>query len=257
MPMTRFQNPHFDSSPFFYPGSPTGVLLLHGLTATPVEVKLVGEYLHEHGYTVSGPQLPGHASSVEELNRCSWCDWVEHAREAYLDLDSRCARVFVGGESMGGLLALYLASECPSIAGLLAYAPVMRASSRLILLTPLLKHVVKTLEKNRPKDDPDSLVNQRWQGYTMDAIPALSQLLSLQRQVRRRLHRVTQPLLVLQGRQDTVVDTRGALEIIARVGSDDKELLWFERSSHCVMLDAEWEEAAQKTLAFIRRIEGR
>jgi carboxylesterase len=256
MSLTRLQNPQLDSSPFFYPGSPTGVLLLHGLTATPVEVKLVGEYLHEHGYTVSGPRLPGHASSVEELNRCSWCDWVEHAREAYLDLDSRCQRVFVGGESMGGLLALFLASEYLSIAGLLIYAPVLRASSRLILLTPLLKHVIKTLEKNRPKDDPDSLVNQRWQGYTVDAIPALSELLTLQRQLRRRLHRVTQPLLVLQGRQDTTVDTRGAREIIDQVRSDDKELVWFERSSHCVMLDSEWEEAAQKTLAFLRRIEG-
>jgi carboxylesterase len=253
--MTRLQNPHLDSSPFFHPGGPTGVLLLHGLTATPIEVKLVARYLHERGYTVSGPRLPGHATSVDELNHCSWRDWVEHARQAHRDLESRCQRVFVGGESMGGLLALHLASEYPRISGLLVYAPVLRASSRLILLTPLLKHVVKTLEKNRPNDDPDSLVNQRWQGYTVDAIPALSELLALQRQVRRRLRRVSQPLLLLPGRQDTTVDTRGAREIITRVSSDDKELVWLERSSHCVMLDVEWEEAAQKTLAFIRRIE--
>ena len=71
MPAGLIQNPHLDSSPFCFEGSSTGVLLLHGLTATPVEVRLIGQYLHERGYTVSGPLLPGHGATVEAINACS------------------------------------------------------------------------------------------------------------------------------------------------------------------------------------------
>jgi carboxylesterase len=253
MVSSLIQNPHLDSSPFFLPGGSTGVLLIHGFTATPVEVRLLGEYLHKYGYTVSGPLLPGHGATVEELNRCTWRDWVEHVRQTHLDLSARCTQVFVGGESMGGLLALYLGSKYPSIAGVMAFAPALRAASRLIQLSPLLKFLVKT--RARKNEDTDSLVNQRWQGYSVIPVPASAQLLALQRQVRRRLPHITQPLLIIQGRRDTTLDTRGAEEVLVKVDSHDRALLWLEKSSHCLLLDAEWETAAKRTLAFLRRIE--
>jgi esterase/lipase len=47
------------------------------------------------------------------------------------------------------------------------------------------------------------------------------------------------------------------VKVIAQVNSADKELIWFERSTHCLILDVEWEAAADKTLAFIQRVTGR
>ena len=255
MSTTHLQNPHLDGSPFFYAGGDTGVLLIHGYTATPVEVRLVGRYLHEHGYTISGPLLPGHGTTVEQINACTWRDWVDHAEGALAELASRCEQVFVAGESLGGLLSLYLGSEHPKIAGLIAYAPALRTANRLAFLAPLLKPFIKTLTKRRAGDNPDSITNQRWQGYTVDPVPALAQVLALQRQVRRRLAKVTQPLLVFQGRLDTTLDPSGAEEIIAKVGTTDKELVWLDQSTHCLILDQEWETAAEGTLAFMRRIE--
>jgi carboxylesterase len=77
----------------------------------------------------------------------------------------------------------------------------------------------------------------------------------LQRQVRRRLPEITQALLVFQGRLDTTLDVRWAEQVIARVKSADKELVWLNQSTHCLILDVEWEAAAEKTLAFIQRVE--
>ncbi len=256
MSTSPLQNPHLDGSPFFYPGNDTGLLLIHGFTATPVEVRLLGDYMGDRGYTVSGPRLPGHGTTVEEINRCRWQDWVEHVRQAYLELASRCRRVFVGGESLGGLLTLYLGSEYPEIAGLLAYAPAIRTASRLIYLTPWLRYFIKTRKKDLSDHDPKALVNQRWQGYTLRPVPAIAQVLGLQRQVQRRLARIRQPLLVFQGLLDTTLDPKGAEQILAKVGSTDKELVWLERSTHCLILDVEWEAAAERSLAFIRRLAG-
>jgi carboxylesterase len=191
------------------------------------------------------------------MNRCSWRDWVEHVRQAYLDVASRCERVFVAGESMGALLTLYLGAEYLGIAGLITYAPALRAASWRPYQALLLQFFVQVRENDRTEEDPDSIVDQRWQGYTGYPVPAVVQLLALQRQVKRRLPRIEQPLLVFQGRLDTSIDIRGAEQVIARVNSRDKELVWLAESTHCIILDVERETAAERTAAFIQRVEGR
>ena len=79
--------------------------------------------LHQQGYTVAGPLLPGHHTRPEDANRYRWRDWVCAVEESYQQLTAHCQRVVIGGESMGALLALYLASEHPEAAATLAYAP--------------------------------------------------------------------------------------------------------------------------------------
>ena len=95
----------------------TGVLLIHGYTGSPTEMRWIGDYLHARGLTVSGPLLPGHGTTPEAMNRCRWTDWTGHVEAALADLRTRCARVFVGGLSMGSLLTLYLAAHHPDLPG--------------------------------------------------------------------------------------------------------------------------------------------
>ena len=59
MPENTLKNPQFEGGPFFWEGGPVGVLLVHGLTATAVEVRPFAKRLHELGFTVGGPLLPG------------------------------------------------------------------------------------------------------------------------------------------------------------------------------------------------------
>jgi hypothetical protein len=99
------QNPHLEGESFTWQASPVGVLLLHGFTATTSEVRPLARLLHEHGYTASGPLLPGFGTTPEDANRTRWEHWVEAATLAYQSLSKDCSSVFVGGESMGGLLA--------------------------------------------------------------------------------------------------------------------------------------------------------
>ena len=64
------------AEPFFFPGGPTGCLLIHGFTGTPREMRWMGEYLSKKGFTVLGVRLAGHATSPEDMRRSSWRDWV-------------------------------------------------------------------------------------------------------------------------------------------------------------------------------------
>ena len=89
--MTR--HPHLDPAPFFLEGGPVGVLLVHGFTGSPPEMRLIGDHLHQRGFTVSGPLLPGHGTTVEDMNRCRWTDWTDHVEQSLADLQARCKRL--------------------------------------------------------------------------------------------------------------------------------------------------------------------
>ena len=65
-------------SPFFIQpaqASGFGVLLIHGLLASPAELRDYGRYLVKQGYTVLGIRLKGHGTSPYALREQSWEDW--------------------------------------------------------------------------------------------------------------------------------------------------------------------------------------
>lgn len=246
------RNPHLEGNAFFWQAGKVGALLIHGYTASTAEVRPLGEYLHARGYTVSAPLLPGHNTSPDDLNRQRWQNWTTAVERAYQDLKMQCDRVFVCGESMGGLLTLYLASEHPEIAGLVLYAPALRVANhdatmrKARLLHRFIPHVKK---QDREPSDADT----RWRGYTVNPVPALVQLGNLQKQVRQRLPHIHQPILIVQGRRDQSIDLQSGEIILREIGSTQKEIHWFDKSTHCVILDCEWERAAEMTLKFIKR----
>jgi carboxylesterase len=252
------KNPHLEGDSFTWEGGPTGVLLVHGYTATTAEVRPLARFLYGHGYTVAGPLLPGHNTTPEDANRCRWRDWVRCVEVAYRDLAARCLRVIAGGESMGALLALYLASEHPEIAAVLAYAPALRLTLRrrdialLYLMAPFRPHVAKQPRANSVSSGGDHL----WRGYPVSPLRGTVELLRLQRVVRSRLMRVQQPLLVVQGRNDSTVHPSVPETVYREVGSTVKELHWFDRSAHKVILDDEREQVFDLTRTFIEKALG-
>jgi len=246
------KNAHLEGDTFYWEGGPVGVLLSHGFTATSAEVRLLAGYLHERGYTVAGPLLPGHGTTIEEMNRCRWQDWVGGVEQTYQELIRRCQKVVVGGESMGSLLALYLAAEHPEAAVVLAYAPAVHAANWLTrgfayLMAPFVPYRV-------PSPGPKSVVNERWKGYPVQPVPAATQLFRLQKEVRQRLPRIHQPVLVVQGRLDRSIFPDCPEIVVNNVSSEVKEVHWMEKSEHCVLLDQEWEKVAEITDQFLARV---
>jgi carboxylesterase len=244
------RNAHLEGDAFFWQGGPTGVLLIHGFTATTAEVRPLARILAESGYSVAAPLLPGHMSRPEDANRYHRQDWLEAVEATYRRLSARCERIVVGGESLGGLLALQFAMKHPETAAILAYAPAIKLNvsrarqAALHIVAPFTPYV----NKNDPEDD------LLWQGYTVYPLRAGQELFRLQRDVRRQLPQIRQPLLIIQGRLDTAVNAETP-DILARnVRSTRKEIHWLAHSSHCVLLDRELAQAGQITLDFLAAV---
>ena len=59
---------------FYFKGNNTGVLLIHGFTGTPYEMRFLGEFLRDKGCTVRGILLKGHGTTLKDMRRCSYRD---------------------------------------------------------------------------------------------------------------------------------------------------------------------------------------
>ena len=95
--------------PFFMKGDgSSGVLLIHGFTGLPVELFLLGEHLNRAGFHILCPRLAGHGTSEEDLMHTTKDDWFNSVLDGFFILRGLCDEIYVGGNSMGGLLALKL-----------------------------------------------------------------------------------------------------------------------------------------------------
>jgi carboxylesterase len=244
-------NPHLEGEPFFWEGGPVGILLSHGYTATSSEVRPLAHMLHAAGYTVAGPLLPGHGTRPEDLNRTPWQDWAAAYERLLKELQTKCQRVVIGGESLGGLLTLYTAIHHPEVAAVLCYAPALRSTPwHMRLFAELFHRWIPLMPKHSAPDGASAL----WQGYHENPVGAAAQLFRLQRQVSRRLGEIRQPLLIVQGKFDRAVYPE-VPDLIARsVQSQIVEVHWMEQSSHCVILDTEREAVGEITLKFLNRV---
>ena len=65
------------AAPFFERRGPAGLLMLHGYSGSPDELRSMGKALAAAGYTVCGPRLTGHGGAPAELYGVTWRDWLE------------------------------------------------------------------------------------------------------------------------------------------------------------------------------------
>lgn len=236
------------AEPFLLPGGDRGVLLIHGFTGAPAEMRLLGEHLHGKGYTVLGPRLAGHGSSPAEMAGTRWPHWYGDVEDGYHLLRGLCREVAVVGLSMGGLLALKLAAEQPVARVAAINAPIYLLDKRLPLL-PFFR-----LFRNYQRQEKRRLtINERYSvSYDYMPLACVVSLLELVGHVDRLLPLVTLPALLVQARHDRTVRPESVLRIHSRLGSRDKNIIWLERSGHVATIDVEHERVFRYIDSFLR-----
>jgi carboxylesterase len=231
-----------------------GIVLVHGFTGTPYEVRYLGEHLAREGLWVRAPLLPGHGATLEELDRTTWRDWTDAVEDAVLAMRRRCARVAVVGQSLGGLLALYLGSRRRDLAAVGTLATPLwlpRLAARVAASTQRgLLRGVRAIPKLGGSDARDRRV--RAENPCNDAIPtrALGHLLAFMRIVDDALPLVTAPVLVLHGAQDHTAPVACATRIAARTRARRVRIL--PRSYHLIAADVERDIVAAEVTTFVR-----
>lgn len=236
---------------FFLQGKDkTAILLVHGFTGSPAELRFLGEYLNEHGFTVYAPLLAGHGLTPEKMAKTNKEDWWNSVVDAYdLLLSKGYTDIIAVGLSMGGALSLKLAMHKSLVAVISMAAPIY-IHNRFIGLSRWMKYV-KTYQVKKRKDDN---IEQFLVSYDKTPLICAESLDRLIKEVRNNLGRVSVPILIMQGKKDETVRFESAQYIYDHVSSVKKELQWYENSTHIMTLDKGRDMVFANVLEFIRGV---
>jgi carboxylesterase len=220
----------------FVPGGRQGVLLVHSLGGSPIELKFVAHALGQCGYTVYCPLLPGLAGGTDVSGLSSWRDWYAALEQAHDELAQHCDTMIVGGVSAGTMLALRLAALRPErIQGLLLFSPTIWPNGWAIpwyfSLFRLVKHRWAARFFHFQARKPHGIKDERLRTFILESLQAGNDAIEdmfgrggslvlefrrLVRSVKPLLGQIKQHALIFHPRHDDQSDLSNA--ILARSG---------------------------------------
>lgn len=212
-----------ENYPQFHKGGDVGVLVIHGFTGSPLEMQPAVDLLKEQGFSVYQVRLAGHGSKPELLNLTTYQDWYESARYGWFLLKRNCRKVFVMGESMGGLVAVTVAG-LNRADGAILLSPCIKMRSNTTALSPFLSRFIKMLPKFEAGDwsnDLKDIYYDRW------PVKGIYQLLMFTRYAKSNMDKFNFPMIGFQFKNDMVVSGRATKEFFENAPSGDKTYVEF------------------------------
>ncbi len=192
----------------------TAVLLVHGFTATPWEMRPLAEFLAEAGIASLAVRLPGHGTSPEDLVARRWEEWLQACCDGYRILCKDFQVIYGMGMSTGCLLLLTLARDNP-LKGLVLFSPYLRVLHRLAPYAGWLRW----LRPYQVKPVTDGLDERYYERRPLAGIHQINRLLQT---VRRQLPQILCPVLAFNGEGDQTVDIDSGRQLVDLLGSSVK-----------------------------------
>jgi carboxylesterase len=233
-------------------GGPNGALVLHGFTGNPNSMRGIAHALGAAGFTVELPLLPGHGTTVEDMNDTSWPDWSGAAEAALERLQSRVdGKVVVVGLSMGGSLTAWLGARHSDLAGLVFI------NAAITMPAEMLEGVQAMIDSGEEYldgigsdiADPDSHES----AYAKTPLKPLLSMLEAEQSTMPDLGKIACPSLIITSKQDHVVPPDNS-DTLASAVSGPVERIWLERSYHVATLDYDKDDIEKAVVAFAERV---
>lgn len=233
-------------------------MLVHGFTATPDEVRPLGDALSLAGFACHAVRLPGHDTTVADLATVRGQAWLDTVEAAVRRMAGDVPEVVLAGVSLGALLSLAVAAagRVPVRALVLLGTPLRFGDERAAMLRfvswmPGVIGPARVVRKRHGRDILDEAARARSRAYDAMPLAAVVELLRLRARVKRTLHRVTLPTLVLHGRHDRTAPVANVDELRRRLRGRPLDVTVFERSAHVLTEDAEREAVAARVVEFL------
>ena len=231
------------------------VLLFHGMTGSPFEMKKYGEFLFKCGYDVFCYSFPGHGERIHEIETVTWTDWCNFAQNKYNELRYNYNQFFVSGLCLGAAMAVYLAEHNEDITGVVALSTTLFLDGFCIPWTiSLLPFALSTIIRfyyTFPEDDCFGVKNERTRkslakitakaeigmdNYPLNCVDAL---LKLSKNVRQNLKKVNCPVLCIHSKYDNLSSPKSAKVVLNGISSEIKQYVELNDSYHMVLYDNE------------------
>jgi len=262
LPSDDSRKPIEIGEPFLLESTDTavGVVLVHGYLSAPAEIRLLAEHLHDHGVTVYGVSLKGHGMVPKALKQVSWQDWLESTMRGCIALRHRCEKVVIGGFSLGGVLALYMAAtQGALIDGVFSINAPLKLYDRRMTVMPAVLMWNKLLRTLRvPFGSYDTISNAQTESpdinYRVNYLSSVKQVKLAMEACRKQLSSITVPAMVVQATDDPIVHINNGKEIFQNIGSQEKVFVELDFNRHIIVRGDDSQQVFENIDSFIDRI---
>jgi carboxylesterase len=236
--------------------------LIHGFTGAPKEMRWMGEYLQQRGYTCLGVRLAGHATDPKDMVRSRWTDWTASVEDGYHLLCGVTDEIFLVGLSMGGVLSLLMSTRL-DVKGVVAMStPAQLPGDRNYPAWFL--QLISLFVRYKPKTSVDKVPGSGWfdktawqehVSYPQNPVRSAAELKKLILAMRAALPKVHVPVLLMHSKDETYVLPDSLEQIYAGLTNvSDKTKLYLTGSGHVLTRDASREQVFQSAAEFIQRV---
>jgi carboxylesterase len=255
----------------FYPGDDHAVLMLHGLSSSPLELRFLARHLNTEGFTTSAPLLAGYSAGSDEA---AMEVWLDAAVREYDALAARFARVSICGLSIGAALALALAHCRPQAQAVVLLSLTLSYDGWAIpWYRFLLNWAYFTPLRNRwryREETPFGLRNEALRakitramqrsdfsevGPSTISLPALHQASRLAANVRTLVRDIKTDCLIVHAIDDETSSPHNARFVAGNIGAAFLRTIWLDDSYHMITSDNEREIVAREAALFLRESE--
>jgi carboxylesterase len=256
------------------------IILAHGMTGSPQEMKFLAEFLNQRGYSVVCPRLAYHGQPIELLKKAKWQEFYQSIRTKYLEMVNGYKFIFVAGLSMGALLALLLGDEFgDKISAVSCLSPTLfydgwntpwyKCFLPLAYITPLKnffyfkeelpygiknKHLQQLMHRYYSKTSLHNTKHLEDYGYPYFPVALFYQLDLLVKYLSKRLQYIKNPVQLIQARNDDITSVKNSQFIYDNIKSREKNLILLDNSYHVITVDEEREKVADNMDVFFKKI---
>ena len=275
------ETPNSRNFDFFLKGTNgRAVLLIHGITGTPSEMRYFGKRLNKSGFSVLCNALPRHCGTLAELKRVTWQEIDDFCSQELEGLGKEYAQVYVGGLSMGALMAVHLAYKNPAVVSkIIALAPTIFYDGWAVpkhkVLMDALWHIPFIRNRIDIKESwPYGLKNEYLRagierfyrnakasgdaaqtalfGSPFFPMCCLYQHHLLTKVVKKELPAVKTPIILIHAKEDDMTSSKNAQYIYDHIASSDKKLVILDDSYHMITIDKQKDKVAQEAINFLQ-----
>lgn len=237
--------------PFLFEAGKRAVLLLHGFTGSSADVRMLGRFLQKKGYTCYAPQYKGHGVPPEELVVSGPDDWWKDVLDGYQLLkDQGYEEIAVAGLSLGGVFSLKLGYTLP-VKGIIPMCAPMHIKSEAVMYTGVVQYAEEYKRREQKTEQQIAAEMALFKKTPMTTLKALQQLLQ---EVRENVDMIYTPTFVIQARHDEMIQTESADIIFNEVEAEQKQIKWYEHSTHVITLGQEKEQLHEDVYQFLEKL---
>ncbi len=242
------------------------ILLFHGLTGSPFEMRKYGQFFHKNGYDVYCYSLPGHGTHTQAIERATWSDWVVFAQSKYDELRGNYKDFYASGVCLGAVISIYLAQKNPDVDAVVALSTTLFLDGWKMpwynFMMPLGLNTIVRHYYTFPESEPYGIKNEKVRRtigklmgkskVALDNYPltCVYELLKLSHTVRSDIKSLKCPILLVHALEDDLTSTRSANFVYNKASSPVKEYIELKDSYHMVLYDNEKDFVFERALEF-------